>query len=36
MEGMGIFTWTDGRIYNGLWKNNMMEGYGKFTWVGFK
>ena len=25
-------TWSDGRMYEGEWKNNLMHGRGKFTW----
>jgi hypothetical protein len=28
----GIYEWSDGRKYEGEWKNNKMEGYGVFTW----
>lgn len=32
MEGKGIFTWPDGRKYNGDYKNDKKEGYGIFEW----
>lgn len=28
----GIYEWSDGRKFEGQWKNNKMEGYGVFTW----
>jgi hypothetical protein len=32
MHGFGIFTWPDGRVYEGEYKNNLKWGHGKFTW----
>ena len=29
MEGVGTFTWKDGRKYNGTWKENSMHGNGR-------
>lgn len=29
---IGVYQWSDGRKYEGEWKNNKMEGYGIFTW----
>lgn len=29
---LGVYEWSDGRKYEGQWKNNKMEGYGIFTW----
>lgn len=29
---VGVYQWSDGRKYEGEWKNNKMEGYGSFTW----
>jgi hypothetical protein len=29
---IGIYQWSDGRKYEGEWKNNKMEGNGIFTW----
>ena len=29
---IGIYQWSDGRVFDGDWKNNKMEGYGIFTW----
>ena len=28
----GVYNWSDGREYKGLWKNNKMEGHGVFEW----
>jgi hypothetical protein len=27
-----VYKWADGRIFEGDWKNNKMEGQGVFTW----
>ena len=32
MHGQGVFTWPDGRIYEGDYKNNLKWGQGKFSW----
>jgi len=32
MEGQGIFTWVDGRKYEGDYLDDKKHGYGKFTW----
>jgi len=32
MEGEGVYTWPDGRKYEGLFRNDKKEGFGKFTW----
>jgi hypothetical protein len=32
MHGKGVFTWADGRIYNGDYFNDKKHGYGEFTW----
>jgi len=29
---IGVYNWSDGRIYKGEWKNNKMEGTGEFKW----
>lgn len=29
---MGKYIWNDCRYYNGLWKNNKMDGEGIFIW----
>ena len=31
MDGQGTFSWTDGRIYKGGWRNNMPHGNGKMV-----
>lgn len=28
----GIYNWSDRRQYNGLWKENKMDGSGVFSW----
>ena len=28
---VGVYEWSDGRKYDGQWRNNKMEGYGVFT-----
>lgn len=32
MHGRGKFLWSDGRIYEGQYKNNKKEGFGIFNW----
>ena len=32
MNGFGVFTWPDGRKYEGNYKNDKQDGYGTFTW----
>lgn len=32
MHGRGVFTWLDGRIYNGEYFEDKKEGYGEFSW----
>ena len=32
MNGKGVFTWTDGRSYNGEYVNDKKEGWGVFIW----
>lgn len=32
MEGSGVFTWRDGRRYEGEYTNDKKNGYGEFTW----
>lgn len=32
MEGMGVFSWKDGRRYEGEYRNDRKEGYGEFQW----
>ena len=29
---IGIYNWSDGREYKGMWRNNKMEGPGVFQW----
>lgn len=29
---IGLYEWSDGRCFEGQWKNNKMEGTGIFTW----
>jgi len=33
-HGYGVFKWTDGRQYAGMWKDNMMHGAGTLVWDG--
>ena len=33
MDGKGIFTWPDGRKYEGDYKDDKKEGYGIFEWT---
>lgn len=28
----GIYTFSDGRVFIGEWKNSVMDGYGEFLW----
>lgn len=32
MHGMGLFTWSDGRKYEGEYVDDKKEGKGTFTW----
>ena len=32
MHGQGVFTWKDGRRYEGAYNNDKKEGYGEFFW----
>lgn len=32
LTGKGVYNWSDGRVYEGTWKNNKMEGEGVFKW----
>lgn len=32
MHGQGIFTWADGRMYQGEYYDDKKQGYGVFTW----
>ena len=29
---VGVYNWSDGREYKGMWRNNKMEGHGIFKW----
>lgn len=29
---MGIYTWSNGIVYEGHWENNKMSGNGKMSW----
>jgi hypothetical protein len=33
MHGKGIYTWKDGRKYEGEYKNDKKDGYGEYTWI---
>eukprot|EP00351_Strombidinopsis_sp_SopsisLIS2011_P002829 CAMPEP_0116871950 /NCGR_PEP_ID=MMETSP0463-20121206/2526_1 /TAXON_ID=181622 /ORGANISM="Strombidinopsis sp, Strain SopsisLIS2011" /LENGTH=67 /DNA_ID=CAMNT_0004511335 /DNA_START=738 /DNA_END=941 /DNA_ORIENTATION=- len=32
MDGKGVYTWPDGKRYEGSYKNELRHGYGVFTW----
>jgi len=32
MDGYGVFTWPDGKKYEGCYINDKKEGFGKFYW----
>ena len=32
MDGTGVFTWADGRKYEGEYVEDKKEGHGIFTW----
>ena len=32
MHGNGTYTWADGAVYVGDWKDDKKHGYGKFTY----
>lgn len=32
MDGIGIYTWQDGREYRGEYKDDKKQGYGEYTW----
>ena len=32
MHGQGVFTWEDGRKYEGSYIDDKKEGNGRFTW----
>ena len=31
-EGRGIYKYPNGDVYEGEWTNNVLHGYGKYTW----
>lgn len=33
MEGIGIYTWNDGRRYEGEYKDDKKHGYGIYLWA---
>ena len=33
MEGMGIYIWNDGRMYQGQYKDDKKHGFGVYTWA---
>ena len=33
MDGHGVFTWPDGRRYEGDYKDDKKDGYGIFEWA---
>jgi hypothetical protein len=33
MEGIGIYTWNDGRKYEGMYKDDKKHGYGVYLWA---
>ena len=33
MEGVGIYMWNDGRIYEGEYKDDKKHGYGVYKWA---
>jgi hypothetical protein len=33
MEGMGVYIWNDGRMYQGQYKDDKKHGYGVYTWA---
>ena len=32
MHGKGVYTWADGRSYEGDWEENNMHGKGLYAW----
>lgn len=32
MDGYGVFSWSDGRRYEGEYREDKKEGYGVFNW----
>jgi len=33
MDGMGVYTWADGRCYMGEYKDDKKHGYGIYKWA---
>jgi hypothetical protein len=33
MEGMGVYTWADGRKYEGEYKDDKKHGFGIYLWA---
>ncbi len=33
MHGKGVYTWKDGRRYEGEYINDKKQGYGKYIWT---
>lgn len=33
MHGEGVYTWTDGRKYEGQYENDKKNGHGIYTWT---
>jgi len=33
MEGVGIYTWADGRRYEGEYKDDKKHGFGIYSWA---
>lgn len=33
LHGKGVFKWKNGLIYEGEFKDNLMDGEGKLTWT---
>jgi hypothetical protein len=32
MQGKGVYSWKDGRKFDGEYKNNMKHQFGVYTW----
>ena len=35
MHGRGVYTWKDGRKYEGEYENDKKHGYGIYSWVNY-
>jgi len=33
MHGLGVFTWNDGKRYEGDFVNDLKQGYGELIWA---